>query len=175
MDKKVSIKSIDKIIKSNSFEKKEIVYKCDDEDVVISVTPCVSYGDWYEAIETSMGIIFGGDGEYIPALVSSAYEYALIACFTNLKTDNVSKIINIAKSTNLIEKITESIPRFVLNDFYDDFMNTKSYRESQEHPVGKLIKLIEPIKGLFEGVDGMNTEELQKIIEQINNESKLVE
>ena len=175
MDKKVSIKSIDKIIKDNKFEKREIVYKCADETVVVEVNPCVNYGDWYEVIETSMGIIFGGDSEYIPALVSAAYGFALIACFTNLKTDNVSKVIEIAKSTDIIERIELILPASVLKNFRDDFTSSKSYKEAQIHPIGKIMKLIEPINGLMSGLDGMSEEDLQKIMNQINEEAETAE
>lgn len=171
MDKKVSIKSIDKIIKSNSFEKKEIVYKCDDEDVVIEVTPGANYGDWYTAIEASMSVIFGGESGYTPSLVSAAYGLALVSCFTNLKTDNVTKLIDLIRFTDIASRVEEALPASVLSNFRSDFESAKNYRESQEYPLGKMVGYIGFFKAMIESFGEMSEEDLQKLEEKINAEN----
>ena len=128
MDKKVSLKKIDKIIKNNKYENNTVTYKCGDEDISIEVIPCVDYTEWYGAIETATKIVFMDDGEYKPEILSMAYDYAFITCFTNIKTDNVSKVVGLSKSTDIVERISNIIPEKTLNDFRDDFYRTVEYK-----------------------------------------------
>lgn len=121
MDKKVLIKDIDKILKYNKHKTKTITYKCGADNVEITIDPCAGYIGWTEAISAAMTLVFTEDSLYFPSMCSIAYRYALIYCFTNIKADNSSKVIEIAMQTDLCDKIESNIPEKTLLSFKSDF------------------------------------------------------
>ena len=172
MDKKVSIKNIDKIVKFNKYESKTVTYVCGDENIDITINPCVDYADWFSAIEEAMGIIFWDDGTYKPALSSSAYDYALVSCFTNIKTDNVNKIIELTKCTDIAEKIRNALPALIDLKFANDFEDAKKSREQLNSPVGKILLAIE---GFSKYINSLSEEDIAGLINDEDKESKLAE
>lgn len=129
MDKKVSIKDIDKIIKYNKPENKVITYKCGDEDIEIIVSTTPSMNEWYYAINLCARLVYPegineDDNTIIISnneIYSIAANAAVLCCFTNLKTDNIKKICEVVTSTDLVEKVTNEISHLKVEEFLDDF------------------------------------------------------
>ena len=167
MDKKVSLKKLDKIIKNNKYENSTVTYKCGDEDIDIEVMISNDYADWFTAIERSMGILFTEDGEYHPSLTSTALDYAIIECFTNIKTDNVSKVINLTRGTDIIDKISECVPQRLMYDFRSDFNKTVEYRAQYMSPIGRIANLASIVGALIDEFKSMSEEEMQEAAKKI--------
>lgn len=140
MGKKVTIESIDKIIKKCGFEKKVITYKCGDEDINIEVNPQVDIKDWADAINKGVSFIYDYrfdtevNGENIiyaknPEIYSVAYGFSLIKCFTNIKSENPIKVFNLVINTNIIESVCDIVGTNIINMFKIDFDKTVTLSE----------------------------------------------
>ena len=168
MDKKVSIKNIDKIIKNNRYEEVEVSYPCGEEEITFSVIPCADYAAWYEAIETSANILVDDDGNYRPQLTSAAYGLALVSCFTNIKTDNANKIIELTMITDIVDLIEDALPGLMLKNFKSDFELTRKAKESEGSPLGRLGDFLAGAKELINNIASMPEEDLQKLFGNAN-------
>lgn len=150
MEKKVSIANIDKIIKYNKFEDKVITYKCGEEDIEIVVNQTPAFTKKNESILSGVTMVISEDGTYMPVMKTSAYSYAIVSCFTNLKTDNAIKILSLTSSTDIVNKIEKALDSSVLSMFREDFdsviesvVNKNSYDNRIGDFVGSLYKIVE--------------------------------
>ena len=174
MDKKVSIKSIDKVLKYYRFENKSFAFKCGDENIEITVNPAVNYEQWYIAIEEAVqGVLFDREGNYRPALTSLAYDYAITTCFTNIKSDNHTKFIDLIMNTDLTEKIKSCLPTKVLTSFEGDFNRVVNSKENEYCSRSKIMNIIEKFSSLFEGIDFSDEDGWNGLLNSSNENSEV--
>lgn len=166
MDKRISSKQMDKIAKYNSYESKNIKLKCGEECIEIKVTPVIDYAKRFGIIETSVGIMFADNDKCNASLFSSAYNHALLCCYTNLKSDNASKIINLSLSTDIVSMVKDVLPESVVRDFDTDFNKTVENHVRIISPTNKILDFLSVLKVVLDEAGNITEEEYSKMIKE---------
>lgn len=130
MDKKVTVKNIDKIMKYNKYENSVVTYKCGDEEIEIEVVPFGGMEHWLIAIATGVSLIDDDDlsNKYVLGVKSIALKLAVLINFTkmNNKLSN-AKLIEFIQNTDIIYRIRDVIPGSVYDEFVSDFNCVADY------------------------------------------------
>lgn len=122
MSKKISSKTIDKIIKGNNKEDKKIILKTADAEIEVVIKPYISYQERTQMVNDIASECYDEIGNYHPEFFDIAYKIALIEHYTNIGTDikdSVNQIHILCETTNLIEEIENLIGDSVRQIWYD--------------------------------------------------------
>ena len=172
MDKQVSIKNIEKIIKNNKYETSEISYKCGEDEVIITVNPCAAFSAWYRSIEMASAMLVDEDDKFIPSLISASYGIAVIACFTNIKTDNIDRVIDLITYTDIVSRIVEVLPNNVVKNFEKDFEASVAYKKDEVSPIGRFSRTIDMIGSFSDNLASSIQENPTEFLKILNNDDE---
>lgn len=133
MAKKLSNNSIDKIIKTITKPYEEVTMFNDLEggEISFEVNWNTDIGKRMQSVMDGVSLAWNEDGEFMPALLSLAYTYALLSCFTNIKTEKIEKIYALSQLTNIIGVIESVLPERVYVDFKRDFEECFNYNKNK--------------------------------------------
>lgn len=123
MAKKLSNNSIDKIIKAATKTNVEIPIGCGDDDKPASfeVSWATDISKRMQSIMDGVSLAWDEVGDFLPAISSLSYAYALLSCFTNIKMEKVEKIYALTQLTSVVEVVEKALPVRVFEDFKHDF------------------------------------------------------
>lgn len=155
MAKKVSNNSIDKIIKNVVKSSEEIEIGYGEERVSFVVSWDTDITRRMQSITDGISLAYNEDGEFIPAIASLSYAYALLSCFTNFKTEKIEKIYTLTQLTDVIEKIEGTLPSHVLKYFkvdYNECFNAYKERLNRLNNVDELCDSLTQLVSTFGGV-----------------------
>ena len=133
MSKKISSKTIDAIIKENKKEDKKLILKTADAEIEVVIKPYISYQERTQMVNDIANECYDEIGNYHPEFFDIAYKIALIEHYTNINTDikdSVNQMHILCETTNLIEKIEETIGNET-NDIYCDAKAIVTWRNEQ--------------------------------------------
>lgn len=171
MDKKVSVKNIDKIMKHNKFENKTITYKCGDEDINISVIPFAGMEHRLVSIATGVSLIDDSiENRYVLGVKSIGLDLAILLNFADI-SDKISnaKLIDFIETTDVIEKIKEALPSSVYANFVKDFndvanMITTCYiNEKKDAFYSRMHTALDNTKEFLDALKDMPIDELDSL------------
>ncbi len=173
MDKKVTVKNIDKIMKYNKYENNVVTYKCGDEEIEIEVVPFSGMEHWLVAIATGVSLIDDEDvtNKYVLGVKSIALKLAILINFTkmNNKISN-SKLVEFIQNTDIIERIKEAVPQSVYTEFMSDFNSVAEHivkKNDTEVANTHHIKAVEALDELKGFVDIINDIPIEEIAEKL--------
>lgn len=134
---KISINQIKEMTKHNKKEVETISVSVGDnnkDNITIEINNSPKCEDWVSTIRIASMFVYGsryGTGlinESIeeeprrnPELYSVAFAYAVIRCFTNLKTENTEVIFDLVTQTDIYDAIVEKISASKLERFKEDY------------------------------------------------------
>lgn len=133
MSKKINSKTIDAIIKENNKEDKKIILKTADAEIEVVIKPCISYQERTQMVNDIASQCYDEIGNYHPEFFDIAYKIALIEHYTNINTDikdSVNQMHILSKTTNIIDKIEETIGDEA-GDIYCDAKAIITWRNEQ--------------------------------------------
>lgn len=177
MGNKVSKKKIKSIIKHCQYEPQQITYKCDDEDIVFTVNPSVSWQEWYSAINITVSLIKNGttdsNGDEIKesftnGISSIMFNCAVMMLFTNIAdSSDVYDLFDLVTYTDVAYKVCNVIPEYILNNFKSDFDRAIDYAarcasadDSVSTMCDKISESIDKIDHFIEVVGNLSDEDL---------------
>ena len=133
MAKKISSATIDKIIKENKKEDKKIILKTADAEIEVVIKPYISYQERTQMVNDIASECYDEIGNYHPEFFDIAYKIALIEYYTNINTDikdSVNQMHILSKTTNIIDKIEETVGNEA-SDIYCDAKAIINWRNEQ--------------------------------------------
>lgn len=133
MAKKISSATIDKIIKENKKEDKKIILKTADAEIEVVIKPYISCQERTQMVNDIASECYDEIGNYHPEFFDIAYKIALIEYYTNINTDikdSVNQMHILSKTTNIIDKIEETIGDEA-GDIYCDAKAIITWRNEQ--------------------------------------------
>ena len=157
MAKKLSNNSIDKIIKNVAKTCEEIGVVCssDGETVSFEVSWDTDIGKRMQSIMDGVLLAWDEEGNFMSPLSSLAYTYALLSCFTNIKTEKIEKIYALSQLTNIVEMVEEVLPSRVRKDFKKDFNECFNYNKNRNlrlNNVDEICSSVGEIVSKFGGI-----------------------
>ena len=143
MAKKLSNNSIDKIIKAVTNTNVEIPIGCGDDDKPASfeVSWVTDIGKRMQSIMDGVSLAWDEDGDFLPAISSLSYAYALLSCFTNIKMEKVEKIYALTQLTAIVETVESVLPVRVLEDFKHDFSECFEFYKTKNNRLNNVDTL----------------------------------
>lgn len=178
-DTKISVNQVDKIIKTqtrNCKEKITIPYKvADDEIIEIVVTPLLSVDEMNSMVNSIAETIC--NDTYNPDLYELVYSKAIMAYYTNLKTDITNDKLNqIVYCTDIIEKIVNIINPLQLADINDAVDKSIEFKKQEilstenrllKENLNQLISLTNIMSEMGEKMNDINIKELMENCKKI--------
>lgn len=172
MAKKISSATIKEIIKENNKEDKKLILKTADAEIEVVIKPYISYQERTQMVNDIASECYDEIGNYHPEFFDIAYKIALIEHYTNINTDikdSVNQMHILCETTNLIEKIEETIGNET-NDIYCDakaivtWRNEQSLKSNAWDDVAYMISgLLDKLANKLDKMPEMTQEEISKL------------
>ena len=171
MDKKVSVKNIDKIMKYNKYENKIVTYTCGDENIDITVVPYAGLEHRLVAIATGVSLIDEDvENKYALGVKSLGLKLAVVINFTEMKnTISNAKLIDFIETTDVVEKIKEVLPASVYDGFAEDYnavadmITTGHINEKKDAFYTKMSEAVGNIKEFLKAMNEVPIEGLDDV------------
>ena len=163
MSKKISSKTIDKIIKENKKEDKKIILKTADAEIEVVIKPYISYQERTQIVNDIASNCYDENGIYHPEFFDIAYKIALIEHYTNINTDikdSVNQMHILCENTNLIAEI-KSFTEDSVEQIWLDAKDIVEWRNEQSLKSNAWDDVAYMISGLLDKL----TDRLDKIPE----------
>lgn len=133
MAKKISSATIKEILKENTKENKTFILKTADSEIEVVIKPYISYQERSQMTNDIANHCYDENGNYHPEFFDMAYKLTLIEYYTNINTDikdSVNQMHILSKTTNIIDKIEETIGNEA-SDIYCDAKAIITWRNEQ--------------------------------------------
>ena len=176
MSKQISNNNIDRIIKNCGYETSTLTYNVGETEVCVEVNPNTKLQKRINTIANGVSLSWIED-MFVEGMVYPAYGYSLLSCFTNIKTDNVDKVIQLVLSTDIVKDVEEKLPNTVLDNFSIDFFDSLDNKKAETNRLNNLdeicgvfVDIINKFGGLISNLNeervgellGISTEELEE-------------
>ena len=151
-EKKISINTIEKIIKSNPIKPILHTVEVDGEKVDIVVTPYVDAKTYAQLIQDITDGCFIED-QYFPALKDFTITLNLFDKFTNIKTDNITVIYDLIQCNPSLSMVIRKDITDVYDRIYVDVNEAISWRKEKILHQSELSKIADKVIEILDNLE----------------------
>lgn len=151
-EKKISINTIEKMIKANPIKPILHTVEVDGEKVDIIVTPYIDAKTYAQLIQDIVDGCFIED-QYYPALKDFTIILNLFDKFTNIKTDNIAVIYDFIKCNPQLSMVVCKDITDVYDSIYVDVKEAISWRKEQILHKSDLSKIADKVVEILDNLE----------------------